>query len=109
MTAMRIRKKSLPLLAALAVVSLAASPVRADNPKTDKSAATDKKAADKKELMDINSASAKDPQTLPGIGEAYSKKIIEGRPYRGNNELVDKKIIPHATYNNIKDQIIDKP
>src|SRR5437879_4609524 len=108
MIAMRILKMFRPLLAVLAVVSLAAIPVRADNPKTEKSATTGKKAADKKELMDINSASAKDLQTLPGIGEAYSKKIIEGRPYRGKNELVDKKIIPQATYNKIKDQIIAK-
>ena len=105
---MRILKMFMPLLAALAVVSLAAIPVRADNPKTDKSAATDKKAADKKGLMDINSATAKELQTLPGIGEAYSKKIIDGRPYRGKNELLDKKIIPAATYNKIKDQIIAK-
>jgi competence protein ComEA len=87
-------------------VSLLAAPVAfAQAAAKDKPAAT--KPA-KKEPIDINSASAEELQTLKGIGEAYSKKIIEGRPYKGKDELVQKNIIPKATYDKIKGQIIAK-
>ena len=61
-----------------------------------------------KKKIDINSAAAEELMTLPGIGEAYSKKIIEGRPYKMKNQLVSRKIIPDATYKKIQEQIIAK-
>ena len=73
-------------------------------------AATESKMAPapKAELLDITSATVDQLEGLPGVGKAYSAKIIAGRPYKGKDELVSKSIVPQKTYDGIKDKIIAK-
>lgn len=63
-------------------------------------------AADKEELIDLNSATADQLKTLKGVGDVTAEKIITGRPYAKKDELVQKKIMPRATYEQIKYKII---
>ena len=91
---------------------MAPPPAAATAPKADSKMApapkAETKAAPKADLLDINSASADELKALKGIGDAYSAAIIKGRPYKGKDELVSKKIIPQNVYNEIKDKIIAK-
>src|SRR5205085_10152084 len=103
---MTLTRWRLILIAALSLLAAPQDKKTKPTPSDAKKAATDKVPAGK--LVDINSATAQELDALPGIGKAYSAKIIANRPYRAKNELVQKKIIPNATYEKIKDQIIAK-
>ena len=55
--------------------------------------------------VDINRASAAELMVLKGISKEEAEAIIRGRPYVRRDELVQKKIVPEAVYNEIKDRI----
>ena len=102
---MKLAKYVLILLTALTLI--AAPQQKKAAPKADTKSTPSAPAA-KGPQIDINSASEAELKSLPGIGDAYAAKIVQNRPYRAKNQLVQKKVIPQATYDKIKDQIIAK-
>ncbi len=98
------------LIALLIVLAFAMTTPVLAQPKPEPAVKSDKApaTAPKKEPLDINSASAAELKALKGIGEADAKKIVENRPYKTKDDLVQKKVVPKATYDKIKDQIVAK-
>lgn len=59
-------------------------------------------------LLDINSATRPELTALKGVGDKRADDIVKGRPYKGKDDLVAKKILPQGVYDGIKDKIVAK-
>lgn len=100
---MKFTRLTPTVLAFASVVLFSALPAVALQAKT---AAKPAAAASSSSLVDLNTATKDQLKALPGVGDAYAQKIIDGRPYSNKLQLKSKNIVPAATYSKIGKLVI---
>jgi DNA uptake protein ComE-like DNA-binding protein len=94
------------LVAALAVPSHAAIGTQPVKKAVSSAPSARKPAEAAKPLVDINSATRQQLSALPGIGDVYAQKIIDGRPYASKTDLKTRKIVPESEFKKIEKLVI---
>ncbi len=56
-------------------------------------------------LINVNTASGAELDTLPGVGPVTAQKIINNRPYATVDELLSKKSVNSKVFSQIKDKV----
>lgn len=57
------------------------------------------------QLISVNTATIEELDTLPGIGEKRAEAISDGRPYSSLGELIEKKILTEALFEELENMI----
>jgi competence protein ComEA len=101
---MRRPRAVLPLL--LVVALAGCSTVRRWTGRGDKSTAQPvRRERPKPTPIDLNTASRRKLEALPGVTPSMAKRIAAGRPYKEPHELVDRGILTEREFNRVEDWI----
>jgi competence protein ComEA len=55
----------------------------------------------------LNSASKTKLRSVPGIGDATARRIIESRPFESEAEVVESKVMPEKVLKTLKDKLVE--
>lgn len=65
-------------------------------------------ASEEREDARLNRVSREELLAVYGIGPVLTQKILDGRPYRNDHEVVENGIINEKTYQQLREQVLVK-